>query len=325
MSRDIGWGSYPIERKAGYEFQRIPLREWRKHMQEAGLATFPPSELEVEGTILVPFHKPDEKMRFPGEPRLEDAGVFVKSGIAQHQIWSRVNGHVLDFGQANMPGFSATQIDDIFVEDSWYGECFGVLDAHGWTKAGSLDSDLLQRVKDVEGEEIESEARKRFGNEWQPYILEIAAKHFAEPLSRLWYAANMESLYYCHHDDIRLGYLWCEYRMKMRYELFALKHLEVLEKNRESGQKGGQGDKKKERYTTLDSLALARVHDLAFAKDKDCIRIARQLAAKYDREHPDNPLFSMKHRALSQAWFDDWLQHFRELVRKAQLNQHIVG
>ncbi len=73
---------------------------------------------------------------------------------------------------------------------------------------------------------------------------ELAAKHFSEPLSRLWYVANMMSLYYAHYDDMRFGYLWSEYRTKMRYELFALKHLKMAEKNRESGQKGGQADKK---------------------------------------------------------------------------------
>lgn len=272
--------------------------------------------------VLTPHYPFDDRLEFPSQPPLDDAGWLIKAGIASH--------HVTFGSRKGLEGFSAKDLH-LFAEDDWYGECFSVLTAHHWMVNGDFSRDLLARLQEVEGRDVQDRVRKKYSigfsegdDTWETFLYELAAKHFTPPLSRLWYAANMLSLFYIHRDDLRLGYLWCEYHMRMRYEPFALKHMELVEKNRESGKQGGQGDKKKERYTALNELALKRIHEIAFAKDRDCVRVARQLAGRYDKEHPDNPLFSVKGKTLSPTWFEEWLDHFREIVRKAQLNQHIV-
>ena len=38
-------------------------------------------------------------------------------------------------------------------------------------------------------------------------------------LHEVWYAASLMALYYLHYDDMRFGYLWAEYKAKMRFEV----------------------------------------------------------------------------------------------------------
>jgi len=309
-------GRYPRETHAGHQFYRIPARDWREHLRGLGINKTVEGDETAEDDILHPVFPLDPKLEFPSSPPLEDAGIFVKSGIAQHTVWTRSNGNAPPFTFPNFKGFSAIQLA-LFTEDDWYGECFQVLEAHGWTKCGDLVDSLLAKVIDAEGVDTIEAAKTKYGTEWTSYILELAARHFTEPLSRLWYVANMKSLYYCHYDDLRLGYLWCEYRVKMRYELFALKHIEVTEKNRESGLKGGQADKRRARYDTLNSLALKRMDSMLVASDRERLRTAKAMAREYDAK-TDEPLFSNGLKPLSDSWYRDWISHFLVSLRNTK-------
>lgn len=320
-------GEFPKVKIAGQEFYAIPGKEWREEMEKIGL--YPPRKVDGSGqylendsrTILMPYYPPDDKLDFPGGPKLDDCGWLVQSGIAQHSVPGREPPRPSEERSNLAKGFAATQLN-VFSEMDWYGECFGVLEAHGWTEHGTISVDLLKRLMEVEGPDIVDEAREKFGgskpdddNTWKAYLLELAATHFTEPLSRVWYAANMQSLFYCRYDDLRLGYLWAEYLMKMRAELFALKHIEMTERNRENGLKGGQSDKKLERYQVLNRLARQQhFKELAFASDRDGIRVARKIAAEYDKG-ADTPLFTVRGKDLSKDWYGEWLGQFRHMAR----------
>lgn len=309
---------WPRERYAGHEFYRIPMKEWRAHMREIGLARFTDEPDAEDGFYLHPYFPPDDKLEFPGSPELVDCGLFVESGIARHSVWARVqkgDKTVMLPRPANEKGFTATQIDSIFPTDDWYGECFQVLENHGWTQSGRLSFDLLRRVEEAEGVDFVAAAKERFGDNWEARVLELASARFTEPLSRLWYAANLQALYYCHEDDVRLGYLWCEYRMKMRFEVLVLKQIEVTEKNRSNAKKGGRGPEKRERYSTLKRLVYPQRVSVLVAKDKEALRIVRQIAAAHDKT-ADEKLFHVAggSKLLSPGWFDEWLDEFRREV-----------
>lgn len=306
------WGTERVK-IAGREFYRVPRAEWNKRMKEL----FPGKEhLYADNdspAVLFPYYPFDDRLEFPAQSTTEDVGFLIKAGIVSHSV---------DFSDrpSALGGFPATKLM-LFAEDDWYGECFSVLTAHGWMVNGNIPSELIERLESVEGEGIYERVKDQLSSgfetgddSWEVYLYELAATHFSPPLSRLWYAANMLSLFYVHHDDMRTGYLWCEYHMRMRYELFALKHIEMTEKNRESGMKGGQAEKKRERYQILDRLAGQKFKVMAFASDREFIRIAKSMAADYDSK-ADSPLFTVGGKSLSKKWYDEWASHFRSVAR----------
>jgi hypothetical protein len=299
---------------AGREFYRIPRSDWNKHMKLMFPSLADKFANDNGPSVLFPYYPFDDRLEFPAQSPVDDAGFLIKNGIASHNV---------DIGaRAGTEGFAARKLL-LFAEDDWYGECFSVLSAHGWMTDGDLSHELLVRLQAIEGVDIRERVKDLFSfgfedgdRTWEIYLYELAATHFTKPLSRLWYAANMLSLYYIHRDDLRLGYLWCEYHMRMRYELIALKHIEMTEKNRESGMKGGQADKRRKRYDVLDRLARHNFKAMAFASDKEMVRIAKSLAAEYDAQAPE-PLFTVGHKALSSKWYDDWASHFRLLAKSS--------
>lgn len=301
MSRRT-WGDYPVVKVAGREFQKVPrsvLPFWR--------------EGEGDELVMMPVLPPDDKKEFPGRPAFEGIGPLLQSGISQHKLdFMRVPAA---YGaERSVEHFTATDLV-VLDEVDWYGECFCVLEAHGWTDHGEITSEMIQRIIEAEDDPgIVARSQAEHGDNHKTYLLEKAAKHFAPPLSRLWYVANMMSLFYCHYDDMRFGYLWAEYQIKMRAELFALKHQEMSERNRENGAKGGQRDKKLERYQVLNHLGRQRFKDLAFASDRDAVRLARQMAAQHDKG-ADDPLFAVNGKDLSRNWYEEWLSSFRRLAR----------
>lgn len=305
------WGAERIK-IAGREFYRIPRAEWNKRMKEM----FPGrDDLRDDGTdaVLFPYYPFDDRLEFPAQSTTEDVGFLIKAGIVSHNV--DYSARTSAFG-----GFPATKLV-LFAEDDWFGECFSVLTAHGWLVNGTIPKEIIRKLESVEGEGIYERVKSQLSigfndgdDTWEVYLYELAATHFAAPLSRLWYAANMLSLFYVHHDDLRTGYLWCEYQMRMRYELFALKHIEMTEKNRESGMKGGQADKKRERYQVLDRLAGQKFKVMAFASDREFIRLAKSMAVEYDSK-AETPLFTVGGKPLSTKWYDEWASHFRSIAK----------
>ncbi len=108
---------------------------------------------------------------------------------------------------------------DIDREDDILSECFQVLSAHGWLdRRGSLSTHVVDAVESRFGSDKIQELREEYGENVDVAIEELAALILTKPLSRLWYAVNMNALYYLDYDDFRLGFLWGEYRAKMRFE-----------------------------------------------------------------------------------------------------------
>jgi hypothetical protein len=338
---------FPRTELLGRDFWQVPPREARKMFP--ALSRFL-SQSQDEVLVQRPAWECDDALEFPEQPELEAFSCYLRSGVALHQLEltdqdlkpiheSLLAPHLKTFtsdefisecrrvleahDQASVPdllqkltevfgtGLSARQLK-IFVSDEFLSECKRVLEAHDWMTGGFLLTDgLIQKLTDVHGTETISDAQAQFGENWDAYLLEVAACHFAKPLSRLWYAANMYALYFAHKDDFRLGYLWSEYQSKMRHERFALRQEQVVQKNRESGKKGGQGGKKSERYARLDQLADdAEFTKLHLPTEKELCKRAQRLARQHD-EKADVKLFIQNGRALSPKWYEDWLAHYR--------------
>lgn len=307
-----GKSAWPIRSIAGTDFHVIPGSYFKK-LFGVGPAAL---DFEDDAEHLLPVVAPDNGLEFPANPDLEDAGLIVRAGIASHGVdpAKRNLPATLSF-DAPLPGFSAlalaTEMPDGF---DWYAACMKVITAHGWADGGGPTDKVLRIVAEAEPEWF-ADLTAREDEHWPLLVYEKAATYTVTPLSRLWYAANMLSLYYVHEEDILVGFLWSEYRMRLRYEQPALRHLGVVEKNRENGLKGGQGDKKQERYRTLNGLAISRLNDIAFVSDGEAARSARRWAADYDKGVAE-PLFLERGKPLSRAWYDEWLAQFRPIARK---------
>lgn len=342
--RRADWERYrarwPLMKVKGQEFHQVPWTEARALFGNLLDAT---DDDETVPNVMLPVRDlssfKDDYRDFPARPDVNDLGFTVSSGIAAYDVEDRVpdgcaifprqqaGRWLLEVGNVTlntkrMPlaGPTATQLR-IFVEADWYGACWQVLEAHGWRETSET---FLTEVERAEPGTVEA-AKTLYGDNWSSYVFEIAAKHLCPPLSRLWYAANMMSLYYVHNDDIRLGYLWCEYKNKLKYEEHVLARISQIEKNRESGVLGGQADQARKRSAVLDQLARA---DGRFenASDRARLNYARELATKYDQEHPSLPLFMRGGEQLSDEWFKAWLGNYiasrtEEAVKKGRTDE----
>jgi hypothetical protein len=164
----------------------------------------------------------DDYLDFPADSQIETAHLLggalamATDGFTAHRFWETalIGEESLGF-KGHKDRASARQID--VLGDSFHGEWQYVMTAHGWMEGLTLPrQSICDQLVKLEGPELITKAKERFGENYEAFLCEVAAAHFATPLSRLWYAANMYSLYYAHHDDLRLGYLWAEYRLKMR-------------------------------------------------------------------------------------------------------------
>lgn len=322
---------FPRAEILGRDFWVVPPNEVREVFPSLSRSL---SASQAEVLLQRPAWECDDRLEFPEQPSMEMFSNYLRSGIALHQLElmdpdlkfdeflsecrrmrethaeTSVKELLKKLSDLFDTGLSARHLN-IFAPDELLAECKNVLEAHEWMSGSFLLADgLLQKLTDARGAETISDAQAQFGDNWDAYLLEVAACYFAKPFSRLWYAANMYALYFAHKDDFRLGYLWSEYQSKMRHERFALRHEQVVQKNRESGKKGGQGGRKSERYAQLDRLADAEFPKLPLPSDKELCRCAQRLARQYD-EKADLKLFVQNGRALSPKWYEEWLMQYR--------------
>lgn len=202
-------------------------------------------QFDDDAEVHIPNLPPDDKLEFPSIPPFNDYAFVATSGVIKHSIRRKeVYGPTSPPKLVETPdgvrvkdskGFSATSLS-VFVEIDWFGECYQVMDAHGWLDGRG---NLAQHIVDLVSRKISpceiAKAKISYGENWEARVAEIAASEFVQPLSRLWYAVNMQALYYCHHDDILLGYLWAEYQMRLNIERNALRGEGVVKNAREGG------------------------------------------------------------------------------------------
>ncbi len=189
--------------------------------------------------------EPDDKLEFPSSPHLDDYHHIVSSGRVLHNVErERAYGphqpvKLIETDEGirieGTKGFAATELD-IFREDDWFGECWQVMEAHGWHRAGGgLGYHIIDQFRDEFGACAITKAKLEFGENWEGRIAELASTRLVQPLSRLWYAINMLALYYCHRDEFRLGFLWAEYRMRMHVEKDAVRGENVVKSAKNGG------------------------------------------------------------------------------------------
>lgn len=172
-----------------------------------------------------PHAEPDAKLEFPTDSEPSFAGQrFVASGAVVHEFSCRVTAS----DDVRTEPFSANELL-VFDDCEMDFECLSVLEAHGWIGRDARPSrEIIRRVSSIDGACSLTRAKIEHCDVWEVFILERAALHFAKPLSRLWYAANLRALYYVHYDDLRLGFLWAEYKYRMKFEANALRGRKVL-------------------------------------------------------------------------------------------------
>lgn len=203
-----------------------------------------------DAVIWLPYHKPDDQLEFPVTPKFNDLYYASGSGTVVHTVdRERAYGPhrpvkpvetAEGFRIEGEKGFAATDLV-VFDELSWFGECWGVMKAHGWLDPrGDLSQHIVDHVCEQFGPCAVTSAKLEFGENWEARIAELAALQLVQPLSRLWYAINMKALYYCHRNDLRLGYLWAEYRMRMRLEKDTLRGETVVKSARSGGLSRGE-------------------------------------------------------------------------------------
>lgn len=315
------WDKWPQVTLAGRRFYQIPKKEWNA-MFSSSFKNMPgweePDDGEPGETVLFPVHVRDDHLEFPAAPEPEVVGHWAKAGIASHVIAgdpfdTAINmlkivegkGVVEDDGGK---GFSACQLQ-VFNEMDWYGEVWQVLIEHKWlVPYGDLSDDLARQLEEVAPGTIKA-AKKGYRENWSSHALEIAAIFLCPPLSRLWYAANLMSLYYCHQDDLRFGYLLAEYRLRLRWEQPALRYEQIAEGNRENGKRGGQGTAADRRRRILNELADENSKMFTKVLPGMAVRRAKQLALQHDRDTGEN-LFQRGGQLLSDNWFDDWFTDY---------------
>lgn len=98
--------------------------------------------------------------------------------------------------------------------------------------------------------------------------------------------------------------------LKKPVEKIAISKLEEVKRNRESGRRANHSFKAEERRRVLSRLAVAD-GGFAYLSDKEAIRMAKSLARKHIAAYPDEKLFVIEGRLLSDRWFTDWWQEFR--------------
>lgn len=203
------------------------------------------SKWDDDAVILIPASAQDDKMAFPSSPLFDDYYGAVRSGTVIHSVQrAQAYGPQIPAKPVNSPegiriegqkGFAATALE-IFREDDWYGECWGVMSAHGWLgPSGGIAQHIVDAVIKEDGPCALAKAKLEYGKNWEVRVAELAATHLVTPLSRLWYVINMKALYYCHHDDMRLGYLWAEYQMRLNSERDALRGESLVKSAKDGG------------------------------------------------------------------------------------------
>lgn len=267
--------------------------------------------------IWLRYEPPHELEEFPGNPDLDDFGTFVSSGIASYYLDNQPQEPCKE-GEPRR--FSARQIE-VFDEDRWLCECTSVLEEHRWM-SGDLRAaqHLIEKLSGILGSNCIADLKASHPQNWNISVCELAALHFSTPLSRVWYVANMLALYYIHRDFLKVGFLWNEYNTRIRYEVFILKYMEMMEKNRENGAKGGQADRKADRYRVLNEIGRRRSKEIAFVTDNQGVRLAMRWAAEYDAK-AEVPLFRLNGRPLSKKWYAEWLADFRLKAKGVEWDQ----
>lgn len=204
---------------------------------------------EEDARICLPYHEPDDKLEFPVAPKFNDLYFASASGKVLHNV-HRERGYgphlppklietAEGFRVEGGKGFSARDLS-VFSECDWFGECWGVMHAHGWhDPRGDLSQHIIDNVCKELGPCAVTRAKLEFGENWQTRVAELATLNLVQPLSRIWYAVNMMALYYCHYDDLRLGYLWAEYRMRMSLEKDAMRGESILRSAKSGGHSRG--------------------------------------------------------------------------------------
>ena len=170
---------------------------------------------------LVPHDAEKQKKFFPIDGELLHSEFTASRGVSAHilDVMSCKDDVKLGLpSRVSQKGFSATHLN-LIGDNSFYPECWDVLAANGWTCGyGHLSKETLEAVCQIDGNSIIAKSKEIFGVNWKYYIAERASMHLTEPFTRVWYAANILSAFYARQDDVLFGYLWCEYRFKMRVE-----------------------------------------------------------------------------------------------------------
>lgn len=189
------------------------------------------------------FKSVDDKTEFPANGPASTMAGYASSGMAIHGVRLEPKEDGSHYRLTDRFPFMASKVQP-FREDDFLFECWSVLQAHDWIpKRGlpRLEQRIIDQVTKEIGTQIEDDARQTYGTEWEWFIAEVAVAHFVEPLSRLWYAASMLSLYLAHQDDLSTAYFWAEYRMRLDQEANSLRGATTVQAASKGGLERSRG------------------------------------------------------------------------------------
>lgn len=119
---------------------------------------------------------------------------------------------------------------------------------------------------------------------------------------------RLDSLF---HRAFLLGRLIEASETRVRHLATITAKLKHDKANREHGRRGGQAERKRTRHETLNRLAAEHERNFRFATNVQALRNAKAFARQHDKE-ADEPLFHQAGRLLSDEWFKEWLEQFRQ-------------
>lgn len=170
----------------------------------------------------------DYHEEFDGQAAMECIGPFLSAGAAVHRR-TDLEGQTMTADPARL-GPSA--MDLAIDHDNPFeivGECFHVLDAAGWIATLkepyylTPSSLVIEAVMSAFGPDWSGNRTNEDGEIAPEVYFEAAARILTSPLSRVWYAANILSLLHVHHETFRAGFLWAEYKHRLRSETYVEK------------------------------------------------------------------------------------------------------
>ncbi|MBN8995867.1 MAG: hypothetical protein J0H94_11625 [Rhizobiales bacterium] len=179
-------------------------------------------------------------------------------------------------------GLAARDLN-VFDEAGWFVHCMAVLTQCGWMQDSKLASNVRDAVFARAPDDAGLAAADADPSLAEMKLLELAARHLADPFGQVWYVASMLSLFFVHQDDMRVGFLWAEYQGRLLHERDAVRGKTVRAGGRDGARQKAENNRSR-RHEILRmmqeltekgikvSQAAALVHRRGYGKSPDANR-----------------------------------------------------
>jgi hypothetical protein len=130
-----------------------------------------------------------------------------------------------------------------FDETDWFFHCMAVMTQCGWMQDLKVASKVRDAVFARAPDDAGLAAADADPNLAEMKLLELAARHLADPFSQVWYVASMLALFFVHQDDMRVGFLWAEYQGRLLHERDAVRGKRIRASGREGARQKAENNR----------------------------------------------------------------------------------